>query len=147
MHLASRLPLQLIPATFEVRDSLPLTPTGKTDRQVLIAALIDGTLDCVATDHAPHRSNEKEAPFEEAPFGVTGLETAFAACHTHLKARPRDFKLARHTAIGIYDFEVDLWLNGAIPDKVANDSGESLINNQAGRTDFRLDVTLGPRRC
>jgi dihydroorotase len=56
----------------------------ESDRQALIAALADGTLDCVATDHAPHDADEKEVPFEEAPFGVTGLETAFAACHTHL---------------------------------------------------------------
>jgi dihydroorotase len=55
-----------------------------SDRRALIAALTDGTLDCVATDHAPHDADEKEVPFEEAPFGVTGLETAFAACHTHL---------------------------------------------------------------
>jgi dihydroorotase len=50
----------------------------------LIAALGEGTLDCVATDHAPHASDEKEVPFEEAPFGITGLETAFAVCNTHL---------------------------------------------------------------
>jgi dihydroorotase len=55
-----------------------------SDREALIAALADGTIDCVATDHAPHAFDEKEVPFEEAPFGVTGLETAFAACHTHL---------------------------------------------------------------
>jgi dihydroorotase len=54
------------------------------DREALIAALADGTLDCIATDHAPHASNEKDVPFAEAPFGVTGLETAFAACHTAL---------------------------------------------------------------
>ncbi len=57
---------------------------SEEDRQALIAALIDGTIDCVATDHAPHPAHEKERTFEEAPFGVTGLETAFAACHTHL---------------------------------------------------------------
>jgi dihydroorotase len=57
---------------------------AESDRQALIAALIDGTIDCVATDHAPHAADEKEVPFEEAPFGVIGLETAFAACHTHL---------------------------------------------------------------
>ncbi len=55
-----------------------------SDRQALVEALADGTIDCVATDHAPHAEQEKEAPYEEAPFGVTGLETAFAACHTHL---------------------------------------------------------------
>jgi dihydroorotase len=54
------------------------------DREALIEALRDGVIDCVATDHAPHAPQEKEAPFEEAPFGVIGLETAFAACHTHL---------------------------------------------------------------
>jgi dihydroorotase len=54
------------------------------DRQALIAGLIDGTVDCIATDHAPHARDEKEVPFEEAPMGTTGLETAFAAVHTHL---------------------------------------------------------------
>ena len=43
-----------------------------------------GTISCIATDHAPHARHEKDVPFEEAPFGVTGLETAFAALHTHL---------------------------------------------------------------
>lgn len=57
---------------------------ARDDRDALVAALIDGTLDCIATDHAPHGASEKELPFEEAPFGVTGLETAFAALHTHL---------------------------------------------------------------
>ena len=54
------------------------------DRAALIEALCDGTISCVATDHAPHSREEKEAPFESAPFGVTGLETAFAALNTHL---------------------------------------------------------------
>jgi dihydroorotase len=53
-------------------------------RTALIEALREGTIACVATDHAPHARHEKEAPFEAAPFGVTGLETAFAALHTHL---------------------------------------------------------------
>ncbi len=54
------------------------------DRRALIDALRDGTIACVATDHAPHSREEKEAPFEEAPFGVTGLETSFAALYTEL---------------------------------------------------------------
>ena len=57
---------------------------AEADRQALIDALRDGTITCVATDHAPHSREEKEAPFEAAPFGVTGLETSFAALHTHL---------------------------------------------------------------
>jgi dihydroorotase len=54
------------------------------DRAALIEALRDGTIEAVATDHAPHAAHEKEVPFEAAPFGVTGLETAFAALYTHL---------------------------------------------------------------
>jgi dihydroorotase len=54
------------------------------DRAALVEALADGTLDCIGTDHAPHRAHEKEVPFEEAPNGVIGLETAFAAVYTHL---------------------------------------------------------------
>ncbi|HEX5929076.1 MAG TPA: dihydroorotase [Solirubrobacterales bacterium] len=57
---------------------------AESDRQALIAALRDGTIECVATDHAPHQAEEKEVPFEQAAMGVTGLETAFAALHTEL---------------------------------------------------------------
>jgi dihydroorotase len=56
----------------------------EADRQALIEGLRDGTIDCVATDHAPHARDEKEVPFEQAPMGTTGLETAFAALYTHL---------------------------------------------------------------
>jgi dihydroorotase len=54
------------------------------DRAALLEGLRDGTISAVATDHAPHLRHEKEVPFEAAPFGVTGLETAFAALYTHL---------------------------------------------------------------
>ncbi len=56
----------------------------EADRTALIEALNDGTIAAVATDHAPHAREEKDVPFEAAPFGVTGLETAFAALYTHL---------------------------------------------------------------
>jgi dihydroorotase len=55
-----------------------------SDRTALVEGLKDGTISAVATDHAPHARHEKEVPFEAAPFGVTGLETAFAALYTHL---------------------------------------------------------------
>ena len=48
------------------------------DRDAMIEGLLDGTIDCIATDHAPHARHEKEVPFEQAPMGTTGLETAFA---------------------------------------------------------------------
>ncbi len=54
------------------------------DRTALIEALKDGTIGAIATDHAPHARHEKEVPFEAAPFGVTGLETAFASLYTNL---------------------------------------------------------------
>jgi dihydroorotase len=60
-------------------------PLGtEDDRQALIDGLRGGTIDCVATDHAPHARDEKEVPFEQAPMGTTGLETAFAALYTGL---------------------------------------------------------------
>lgn len=59
---------------------------GEADRTALLEALRDGTIGAVATDHAPHARQEKEVPFEAAPFGVTGLETAFAALYTDLVA-------------------------------------------------------------
>ena len=61
----------------------PPIRTGE-DRLALIAALLDGTIDCIATDHAPHARQEKEVPFEAAAMGVTGLETAFASLYTNL---------------------------------------------------------------
>lgn len=49
---------------------------AEADRRAVIEALLDGTMDCIATDHAPHASHEKEVEFERAPNGITGLETA-----------------------------------------------------------------------
>jgi|HubBroStandDraft_2_1064218.scaffolds.fasta_scaffold00905_13 dihydroorotase len=57
---------------------------SEADRLALIEGLRTGMIDCVATDHAPHARNEKEVPFEQAPMGSTGLETAFAALYTGL---------------------------------------------------------------
>ncbi len=56
----------------------------EADRRALVQALKDGVIDCIATDHAPHALHEKEVPFEQAPMGTTGLETAFAALFTEL---------------------------------------------------------------
>src|SRR5207344_3522008 len=55
-----------------------------SDRTALIEGLKDGTITVIATDHAPHARHEKDVPFEAAPFGVTGLETAFASLYTHV---------------------------------------------------------------
>ena len=59
------------------------------DREALIAGLADGAVDAIATDHAPHAAHEKQVEFDRAPFGITGLETAFPLAITvlHLKHR------------------------------------------------------------
>jgi dihydroorotase len=60
-------------------------PLGNAeDRAALLEGLRSGVIDCIATDHAPHAREEKEVPFEQAPMGTTGLETAFAALYTEL---------------------------------------------------------------
>ncbi len=65
---------------------LKMNPPLRTseDRSALLEALIDGTVDCIATDHAPHAAHEKEMEFEIAPFGTTGLETALSLITTEL---------------------------------------------------------------
>src|SRR3954469_12107229 len=67
-------------------SNVKMTPPLRSadDRDALLEGLRNGTIGSIATDHAPHARHEKEVPFEEAPFGVTGLETAFAALYTFL---------------------------------------------------------------
>jgi len=57
---------------------------SKADHEALIAGLLDGTIDFIATDHAPHTSEEKAEGIQLAPFGIVGLETAFPLLYTHL---------------------------------------------------------------
>lgn len=66
--------------------SFKMNPPLRTaaDRDALVEGLRSGLVDCVATDHAPHARHRKEQPFELAPFGVTGLETAFSSLYTGL---------------------------------------------------------------
>lgn len=56
---------------------------SKEDRDALIEALLDGTINCIATDHAPHAAEEKDQPMTRAPFGIVGSETAFPLLYTH----------------------------------------------------------------
>ncbi|WP_026689971.1 dihydroorotase [Alteribacter aurantiacus] len=57
---------------------------GSEDQQALFNGLLDGTIDFIATDHAPHTEEEKSLPMEEAPFGIIGLELAFPLLYTNL---------------------------------------------------------------
>jgi dihydroorotase len=63
---------------------------SRTDREAIVVALADGTVDALATDHAPHAAHEKQVEFERASFGITGLETALALAITTLH---RDHKI------------------------------------------------------
>jgi dihydroorotase len=64
------------------------------DRQALVQALVDGTIDVIASDHAPHHPDEKSESFHMAPFGVVGLETTLSLCLDRL-VRPGKLKLSR----------------------------------------------------
>ena len=68
------------------RTDAKMNPPLRTeaDRQAVRAGLADGTLDCIATDHAPHHYDEKEQAFDDAPFGIVGLETALGLVLTHV---------------------------------------------------------------
>uniref|UniRef100_UPI00242F73B3 amidohydrolase family protein n=1 Tax=Leuconostoc lactis TaxID=1246 RepID=UPI00242F73B3 len=57
---------------------------SQADREAVLAGLLDGTIDMVATDHAPHGTAEKAQSFKTAPFGITGIETSFQLLYTHL---------------------------------------------------------------
>ena len=67
---------------------------GSDDRQALIEGLLDGTIDMIATDHAPHATEEKAGGFMTAPFGITGIETSFQLLYTHF-VREGIFTLAQ----------------------------------------------------
>lgn len=70
----------------EVDTNYKMNPPlrSKKDQQALIEGLIDGTIDFIATDHAPHHADEKAKPMSDAPFGIVGLETAFPLLYTNL---------------------------------------------------------------
>jgi dihydroorotase len=71
---------------------------AESDRQAVLAALVDGTVDCIATDHAPHAAHEKEQEFERAPNGITGLETALGLA-LRLLHREQGLSLSRVLAL------------------------------------------------
>jgi dihydroorotase len=70
--------------TLDTRAKMNPPLATEADRKALVEGLRDGTIDCVATDHAPHADAEKALPFVQAPMGTTGLETAFAVLYTEL---------------------------------------------------------------
>jgi len=74
----------------------PLRETS--DLTAIVAGILDGTIDAIATDHAPHHADEKAVDFDSAPFGIVGLETAASVIHDRFVARGR-FGLDRFVAL------------------------------------------------
>ncbi len=72
------------PSRYRYNTAAKVNPPLRTlaDTEALIGGLLDGTIDCIATDHAPHSAVEKECCFDEAAFGISGLETALGALMT-----------------------------------------------------------------
>ncbi len=104
----------------------------ENDRKALIGALKDGVIDCIATDHAPHTIEEKEAPFELAPFGMIGLESCFGAVN---KVLVQESGMKIESLIDlltikprkIMGFEQDLFAKGAIAEITVIDPKSSWI--------------------
>jgi dihydroorotase len=71
-----------IPYDANVKMNPPLREAA--DRDAMLAGLKDGSVDAIATDHAPHHYDEKQVEFDRAPFGITGLETAVSLCFDRL---------------------------------------------------------------
>ena len=71
-----------VPYDTNVKMNPPLREAG--DRDAMLAGLADGSVDVIATDHAPHHYDEKRVEFDRAPFGITGLETAVSLCFDRL---------------------------------------------------------------
>ena len=90
---------------------------SEADRDAMIAAISDGTIDCIATDHAPHTVEEKESPFEYAPCGMIGLESTFGAVWKILSDKKMSLlDVVRKLTVmprQIIGFDSDLFAKGA----------------------------------
>ena len=85
------------------------------DRKALIKGLKDGTIDCIATDHAPHTTEEKEASFDMAPFGMIGLESCFGVVNKVLDLPLKEIiKLLTINPRNIMNFNSNLFKKGAL---------------------------------
>lgn len=89
------------PGSFDTSAKMKPPLCAEEDRQALIEALEDGTIDCIATDHAPHSPASKDTTFEDAPFGILGLESAFPVLYTEFVATGKwtlDFLIEKMTS-------------------------------------------------
>ncbi|WP_269538841.1 dihydroorotase [Cerasicoccus fimbriatus] len=102
------------------------------DRQALIEGLQDGTIDCIATAHAPHTEIEKDKEFDFAPFGMNGLETALSVCldtlvHNELLTLPQLIACMTHKPAGILGLDRGTLSSGAPADITIFDPEENWV--------------------
>ena len=116
--------------------NLKVAPPIRTrlDRKALINALKNGTIDCIATDHAPHTIEEKEATFDLAPFGMIGLESCFGAVYKVMvkKNNMNRIDLLKTLTINprkIMGFEHDLFKKGREAEITVFDPNENWVFN------------------
>lgn len=107
---------------------LKVNPPLRTQRdlEALRAGLVDGAIDCIATDHAPHAEQEKDGEFDLAPFGMVGLETALGVCRralidTGLLGWPELIACLTHKAAPIFDLDAGTLAQGRAADVVVVD--------------------------
>ena len=117
-------------ALLEYNTNFKVAPPIRTedDRKELIKAVKDGTFDCIATDHAPHTIEEKEATFESAPFGMIGLESCFGAVNKVLDMQLKELlKLLTVNPRRVMGFEEDLFKIGCAAELTILDPDQEWI--------------------
>ena len=117
-------------ALLEYNTNFKVAPPIRTedDRKELIKAVKDGTFDCIATDHAPHTIEEKEATFESAPFGMIGLESCFGAVNKVLDMPLKELlKLLTVNPRRVMGFEEDLFKVGCAAELTILDPDQEWI--------------------
>src|SRR5204862_1686754 len=72
------------PVAYDTNTKMNPPLREEADRDAMLHGLADGSVDAIATDHAPHHYDEKHVEFDHAPFGITGLETAVSLCFDRL---------------------------------------------------------------
>jgi dihydroorotase len=106
----------------------------EADRQALLEALADGTIDCIATDHAPHAAQEKDVEFDQAAFGMIGLETALGLClrlvEQKLLTLPQLISRLTVGAARIFDLPGGTLARGAVADVTVFDPQARVVINR-----------------
>ena len=123
---------------------------SESDRRAVVAGLQDGTIDCIATDHAPHTVEEKEQDMLQAPFGMIGLESAFALAHTALTeaglTTEKVLDLLTIGPAGVLDLELQPLKPGAAAELVVVDpAAEWTFGPEHIRSRSRNTPALGRR--